>query len=298
MTMTSELDRLRGRFAVLDRLDMPDLEEEVDRRRLVPPDQDHLAPSAAPRRLVPILLGLIAIGLSVGGFVWLRSAFRAVEPPPPAQPRPAEANYVFSEVRVETMQGQAGVALWFRVSWSDGTYPGIHRCVFRVLDEDGKTVAERVEPLSTWTETIEENETGVGLPLDEPSRFPARGEAVCAPERLDTPGIADLEPLDPELAEGVQHQEIGLDVFFRAIDRRTDIWAERFEIGSMTIEQLAANVAALRLGRGRLPGSTEDQGLASWELDIRSIRLCELIPKDDAIYREIDCSTNGPASLE
>ena len=294
--MTSELDRLRGRFAVLDRLDMPDLEEEVDRRRLVPPDQDRLATSGAPRRLVPILLGLIVIGLSVGGFVWLRSAFRAVEPPSPAEP--AESNYVFSGIRVETIQGQAGVMLWFRVSWSDGTYPGIHRCVFRVLDEDGNTVAERVEPRSTWAETTGENEVGMGLPVDETSGVPVRGEAVCAPERLDTPGIADLEPLDPELAEGVQRQEIGLDVFFRAIDRRTDIWAERFEIGSMTIEQLAANVAALRLGRGRLPGSTEDQALASWELDIRSIRLCELIPKDDAIYREIECSTDGPASLE
>jgi hypothetical protein len=265
MTMKRDLTR---ELQVLDRLPVPDMLEDAERRALGPgrdpgPDLD-----PTRRWLAVVSLGVVAVGVAIGGFVWLNSAFRTA-PRPPAQP--TGPNYVFSNVRPDDLHTdrEDNILVRFEVSWSEGSHPGIHRCVFRALDAEGEVVSERVD---RWFSS--EPSRNAALDIPAPSSPAVTAEAGCDPERLDTPGVAHVVPLDPA--------ETGRDLesWLEALEPRVEGWAVRFDVGSMSVEQLAANIAALTDPSAyRRFGSVNEEGWASTELRMRAERLCRLIPE-------------------
>jgi hypothetical protein len=251
---------------VLDHLSVPELLEDAERRALGPDRGPVLGPSPARRLVVTASLAMAVVGLAIAGFVWLSSAFRAT-PAPPAEP--ADPNYVLTHVRLDPshVEPEGNILIRLEVSWSNGTYPGIHRCVFRASGTDGRVVSERVE---RWMALEETDNLAIEVP--QPSSSAVAADAWCDPERLDAPGIADLEPLDPASVAGEP------DAFDAEVERRTDEWAALFSIDSMTTEELAANMAAMGYGRvhGRFSG---DEQMWAWlELRSRWARLCSLLP--------------------
>lgn len=265
---------------VLDRVQAPDLLEDSQRRARGPNrDYEHdLGPSRRWLRAVP--LGIAALAIAIGGFVWLNSAFRATAPRPPAQP--TGPNYVFSNVKLDASHPdeEGNILIRFEVSWSGDSFPGIHRCTFQTLGSDGGIVSEWVRRMAFRPS----DNVGVDVP-------PPPGEATahvgCDPQRLDTPGIAELIPLDPAEAGSDP------DVWIETLEHRVDEWAERFDIGSMSPEQLAVNMEAL--GSLSVTGHFGDEQKWAWtEWGMRRQRLCVLLPEGHEL-RNKGCLGAGPA---
>ena len=113
-----------------------------------------------------------------------------------------------------------------------------------------------------------------------PTGAPAvSAEVRCDPERLDTPGIADVVPLDPA--------SVGrdLEAWNAELESRTDSWAQRFSIDTMSEEEVAANIAALGWTSAiRTDAAFPRAGSDEWfwafdELRARAARLCPLLPE-------------------
>jgi hypothetical protein len=255
----------------LDRLSVPDLLEDAERRALGP-DPEHVpGPNPSRRRLVAASLAVAVVGLAIAGFVWLTDAFRSS--PTPAEP--LGSNYVFSNVTLEgsTLDGEAeSFMIRFEVSWSDETPPGVHRCVFRLIDEKGAVVGVRVD----WVLWEPSPNVAVDLPAVGDAR-PVSADARCDPERLDTPGIANIE----ESIVPIVDEEGRIEDFSEELNRRIDAWSQRFSIGSMSQDELAANVTALRDAFGSVP--TDEPNADLDELIGRISRLCALVEPTVAV---------------
>jgi hypothetical protein len=102
-------------------------------------------------------------------------------------------------------------------------------------------------------------------------------EIACEPARLDTPGIADTEPYP-----SVSPQEAG-----NVIGSRLREWAERFEIGTMSDEELLANRLALQMELARSSHPPDD---------LRFAELTERIALIDETLRAT--GSDGEASAE
>jgi len=246
----------------LDRLSVPDLLEDAERRAFGP-IRDALRPHPSRRRMVTASLTVAVVGLAIAGFVWLNDAFRSS--PEPAEP--LGSNYVFSNVRAGGSSPGDPDHDWirFEVSWSDETSPGVHRCVFRFIDEEGDVVSERVD----WVLWKPADNVAVDVPVVSDDR-PVFADASCDPERLDTPGIANIE----ESLVPRQGDDGRIEDFSEELNRRIDDWSQRFSIGSMSQDELAANVAALR---DAFPGSRNYPNADFQELLGRITRLCSLV---------------------
>jgi hypothetical protein len=253
-------------LAALDRLPTSDLLDEANRRALDPGRGHDLDPAPSRRRATTGSLAVAVVGLAIATFVWLSSAFRTT-PAPPAEP--TASNYVFTNVRPGAFPpdaDEADVVIRFDVSWSGEDSPGVHRCVFRLFDVEGAVVAERID----WTPWKPADGYAVEVPRVTPAR-PESAEARCDAERLDTPGIASIEdPIVPNVDEDGRIED-----FSEELERRVDAWSQHFSVGSMSQEELAANVAALANARSRY---ADDLGLDRLsELLARISRLCDLV---------------------
>jgi hypothetical protein len=154
----------------------------------------------------------------------------------------------------------------FEVSWSDETPPGVHRCAFRLIDEEGDVVSERVD----WILWKPSDNVAVEVPAVSDDR-PVSADARCDPERLDTPGITNIgESIVPNV-----NDEGRIEDFSEELNRRIDAWSQRFSIGSMSQDVLAANVIALHDAFGSVPRDDPNADLD--ELMGRIGRLCVLV---------------------
>lgn len=257
----------------LDRLPAPDLLEEAEGRargQSRGSDLD-LVPSRRWLRAVP--LGIAALAVAIGVFVLLNAAFRTAPPTPPAGSN--GPSYVFSNVRLDSTgpDGEGNILVRFEVAWSEETYPGIHHCVASAFGAGGQVVSQRVERWIAF-----EPSDNVAFDVPPPSASATSAEVTCDPERLDTPGIADVVPLDPAMV-GRE-----LEAWNAELERRTDTWAQRFSINTMSDEELAANIVALGYASvnrtdASFPGPGSDEWLwARDELLMRAARLCHLLP--------------------
>jgi hypothetical protein len=267
---------------VLDRLSAPDLLEDAERRALGPDRGPVLSPSPYRRRAVTASLTVAVVGLAIGGFVWLSSAFRATPAPPAGSTEPG---YVFTNVRPHPggSDGDGNIQVRFEVAWSTETFPGLHRCRFQALDLEGDVVSELGRDIAFG------RTDNVWIDVPPPSDDVGSARVVCDPERLDTPGIADVTPLDPAV--------VGRDPdrLFQALDTRVDDWAAQFRIGSMSVEQLAWNIEALgsSVVTGHLAFSGDAQVWAWHEWQMRIARLCVLLPEGHEL-RDKGCLGTGP----
>jgi hypothetical protein len=269
---------------VLDRLSAPDLLEEAERRALGPDRGPVLSPSPYRRRTVTASLTVLVVGFAIAGFVWLGSAFRATPAPSAGSTEPS---YVFMNVRPHPGEsdGDGNIQVRFEVTWSTETFPGLHRCRFQVLDLEGNVVSELGRNVAFG------RTDDVWIDVPPPSDDVGSARVVCDPVRLDTPGIADVTPLDPA--------DVGRDPdrFVEALDARVDDWAARFRIGSMSAEQLAWNMEALSSSvvTGRLNFTGDAQAWAWQEWQMRIARLCMLLPEGHDL-RNNGCPGAGPPS--
>jgi hypothetical protein len=268
---------------VLDRFSSPDLFEEAQRRARVSGRDLELASSSAHRGLTSLALVVVALGIAIGGFVWLNDAFRS-SPAPPADATPG---YVFTNVRPYTGQPDEDgyIQIGFDVAWSTEVFPGLHRCRYQALGLEGHVVSERTSVIA-----FRPGE-GVRVDVPSPSDEVGSGRVVCDPERLDTPGIAEVTPLDPA--------DVGrdLDRWLDALETRVDEWAARFRIDSMSAEELAWNIEALSSSvvtgvTGRFDGDAQAWAWEEWRM--RIARLCVLLPEGHEL-RNKGCLGAGPA---
>jgi hypothetical protein len=220
--------------------------------------------------VVAVSLAVAVVGLAIAGFIWLTDAFRSS--PEPAEP--LGSNYVFSNLTLEgsTLDGEVeSFMIRFEVSWSDETSPGVHRCKFRLIDEEGDAVGERID----WVLWDPSGNVAVDVTAVRDAR-PASADARCDPQRLDTPGIAVIEEsIVPTVDDEGRIEDISEE-----LNRRIDAWSQRFSIGSMSQDELAANVTALR---GAWPGSRDYPNADFEELIGRIGRLCALVEPGVAV---------------
>jgi hypothetical protein len=267
---------------VLDRMSVPDLLEDAERRAQGPDRSPVPSPSPYRRRTVTASLTVVVVGLAIAGFVWLSSAFRAPPAPPAGSTEPG---YVFTNVRPHSGEsdGDGNIQVRFEVTWSTETFPGLHRCRFQALDLEGNVVSELGRDIAFG------RTDDVWMDVPPPSGDVGSARVVCAPERLDTPGIADVTPLDPA--------DVGRDPdrFVEALDTRVDDWAARFRIDSMSAEQLAWNMEALSSSvvTGHFIGDAQAWAWQEWQM--RIARLCMLLPEGHDL-RNRGCLGAGPPS--
>ena len=263
--MKTDLSR---RFAALDRIAVPDLAPGVSRRvtgGALP------ANAVPPRRRIALLgsLALLVLAGSIASFVWLRAFFETEPLPPQTEPR---SNYVFSNVRVDasSVDPEGNVLIRFDVAWSGDADPGIHRCFFTLYGADGQVVSELVREMALKPSGVS------GIEVPAPTGPPVSAIARCDAARLDTPDVTVVaDPLIP--AEAGRD----LDTFNAEIESRTELWAERFAVESWSVDQLLANLAALRHAESLAlrHDPDDDAWWASVELRSRYEHLCSLLPE-------------------
>ena len=176
------------------------------------------------------------------------------------------STYVFSDIEAgpSTAEPQ-DLAVSFTVAWSGGAYPGVHRCGYRALATDGSVVGELVH-LAAWRPGRWYHD----VPGDPDAAV--RGEVWCEPDRLDDPGIADVEPISIDGDLAVEDLE-------REYDERLESWAAQFSVRSMSEVRLAGNMWAVDLAWGEAEDFTVSRQLAD-----RRHYLCVRLPPGHA-YR-------------
>jgi hypothetical protein len=277
------MDRdLKRDLRVLDRVATPDLFEEAERRAVLLA-QPIATAEGSPRRLVAVVtLAVVSLGLAIGGFVWLTAGFRSR----PAPPATATTGYVFTDVRPYTghPDEDGNIQIGFDVAWSTEAFPGLRRCRYQALGLEGDVVSERASVIAF--RPVE----GVRVDVPPPSAEVGSGRVVCDPDRLDTPGIAEITPLDPA--------DVGrdLDRWLDALESRVDEWAARFRIESMSAEELAWNIEALSSSvvTGHFSGDAQAWAWTEWQM--RAERLCVLLPEGHELRNTGYCEGVGPAA--
>ena len=173
----------------------------------------------------------------------------------------AAGAYVFSDVIAGPSKAEPeDLAVTFTVDWSTDEYPGVHMCRFLAYAEDGSIVGEFAQ-YSEWNPGRWYRD----LPGDP--RDAATGEVRCEAERLDDPGIADVDPIS-------QAGDVSLDEVMKERRQRLADWAAMFDVEGMSEQTLAANLWAVwrAVPEAEGPGET-------WQLTDRMHYLCVRLPE-------------------
>jgi hypothetical protein len=224
----NDLDRQLGR---LDDLGAPDLRSRIGR----PPygDRQTDGPTRDGRVAAIILATVVAvagIGFAIAGLQPIRGA---VVRSPADQGLERPSTYVFSDIVAGPSRAEPDdLAVTFTVSWSTDAYPGVHICRFVVYRADGSILGEVVR-YSDWRPGRWYHDVP-GDPRDA-----ASGEVTCDAERLDVPGIGDVEPIP--LGDGTTSADLS-----KERERRLSEWAEAFDVDEMPVQSLAGNLWAVR----------------------------------------------------
>jgi hypothetical protein len=166
----------------------------------------------------------------------------------------AEPQYEFGQISVRPADNERIAAVFFTFTFEE--YPGVHECTWKTLNSDGKAVGER-------TLMFAELEPSTDLHGGRPSNAvemrvegePVSGDISCDPERLDTAGIAEVEPY---AAPAESPEEAA-----RIIEQRVLDWAERFDVDQMDERTKAANVRATELAANLLAEGLKSRS-AQW----------------------------------
>jgi hypothetical protein len=222
------------------------------------------------RRAVSTVFALL---IAAGGLAIAVRAFtpQEVRPATEAPNYEMEARVTDPDEQVPDAAGARGedfVWIEVEVRWDPAKWPGVHRCTWEVVDEAGNVVSTRTMFFLPHVPPGEGHESLYMKMLDLAGE-PATARAACEAQRLDTPGISDLQapPETPSWEETLA-----------ALDARLEAWAERFHIGQMSPDQLAGNMWALR--SATLPGQGNEHHLEIRELMMRLHALCVLLPPD------------------
>lgn len=210
---------------------MPDIRDLLDREaRTVEPTEDWATPTFGRirrrRRVRRVATSGLALAISFAGLLVAIRAFDGSRPSRVA----AEfgPNYRFFGVTVRPGEGPNQVLVFYGVRFDE--YPGVHRCTWRAFGSDGEVVGQRTLILGYEKQHLEPSENAVEMGATRPA---VRGEAFCEPERLDTPGIVEVDPQTPN-GDGAQ-----------AIDQRVEAWAGRYAVRDMSRDEIQANRWAL-----------------------------------------------------
>ena len=164
----------------------PDWHESVVRR------------AARRSRRRRIEAGIVASALAIAAVAVSLRAFGSDTPAVPANDPAATAepsgNYVFHDVGIkESTPHHAKISYW--VSWSSGSFPGIHRCTWTAFGEDGDVVGEFTENISETDPPPRSADATFGLSVTDTA---VSASIVCDPERLDTgtPYLHEFEILE------------------------------------------------------------------------------------------------------
>jgi hypothetical protein len=223
--------------------------------------------------------GTVIVALAVAG-AGLYLAVRAFDSGnrrlPASDP---SANYRFTHVSVTLgeagstpAQGQEGFAtIWYAFDWDE--YPGVRECIWEVFDDSGRSIGARTELFGPESPVPDLHrgrpKNAVELRI---SGVPADARIRCGAERLDTPGIGAVRPY-PENLTGSQLEE--------EFASRLEEWKDRFRIWEMGLEELDANVIALRRATSLVVDhssvSGDQRNLLAGELSARAraIQACQ-----------------------
>jgi hypothetical protein len=217
---------------------------------------------AARQRL---LASVLALAISAAGISLAARTFLGDRTTTPSSQAP---NYEMEATLVGPDDERPNAAvIRVQASWDPSRFPGVRYCSFEALDSEGVTVGEVRDLYAPHVATSRGQERFGRLV------FPVSGEAAstdasCEPERLDAPGITELTK--PPKTNSWKET-------LRQLERRTDAWAEDFQIRQMSVDELAGNMWALWLAIVTLPDS-EDDWVRTRELGDRLGRLCVLLP--------------------
>jgi hypothetical protein len=230
-----------------------------------------------------VATAFVAVAVAGLGLVLAARAFLPSERVRPAQ---AEPQYRFENLSVapgdvdpgQTPEDRETATIRFTVDFEG--YPGARLCTFQVLDDHGSVVGTQRVIFALRHPYREMNE---GRPAMEVAVTgdPATVTVQCAPRRLDTPGIAELEafpanmPSPPANTSGALEPGPAEDI----IRGRVEGWAGEYNVGAMSSDLISANLAALRRELARVSHG-DFQGYDWWvanELWARTLHLQELL---------------------
>ena len=220
------------------------------------------------------LTSTIALLVASAGVLLAVRAFFGHSADPAAEGQPnyeISARLVAPGEPIEGGQIRGEDFVWIRseARWDPAHEPGVHRCTWQVLDAEGDVAADRTMLYLPYDMTTP------GYDAFTMKMFPLTGEPVdarghCEPQRLDSPGIADLEP-PPDIDDW--------EATVQELKRRVDEWARRFQIHDMTTDQLAGNMWAIHSAASKASlGNQEPSRLV--ELIMRRGTLCVLLPPE------------------
>jgi hypothetical protein len=234
--------------------------------------------------------GGVALGVGVLGTL---VAFLAFSGSGNDRGRPAGANYEI-DARLATpndISGQPARGADFQwihaeIRWSPDRYPGVRRCTWQVVDETGTVIGDRTgvyapSPADSEGQTVHNEKV---FPIDGE---PAAAKGVCGDDRLDVPGIAEVDPIP---------RSVGWDELDRTLNDRVDAWARRYEIDEMSTNELAANLWALWLEFVRMETEIEGDPLGlrgSRELVARRGTICGLLPLGHEFRNDEFCDSGA-----
>ena len=128
--------------------------------------------------VVASALAIVAVAVSLRAFGSDTPVVPANEPAATAEPA---GNYVFHDVGIkESTPHLAKISYW--VSWSSGSFPGVHRCTWTAFGEDGEVVAEFTENLSETDPPPRSADAHRVLSVTDTA---VSASIVCDPARLD-----------------------------------------------------------------------------------------------------------------
>jgi hypothetical protein len=258
---------------------MTEIHDLLDREtHRVEPSSDWMKRTLAKvtrrRRRRAVATAGVALALAAGGLLVAVRAFSAPQRPADTPPANYEmiARLATEDDPIEGTSIRGSDFVWIHVDvrWQPERYPGVHRCTWQVLDEDGIVLSERKMLYAPYTPDTSSGAESFHLKMLDLTGEPVAATASCAGERLDVPGVADLDPF-PETKN--------YEATIEELARRLEAWAERFGIREMAPEHLAGNMWAIRKAlRETAIGSQE--WVAIRELMMRSHALCVLLPPE------------------
>jgi hypothetical protein len=227
------------------------------------------------RRVRQVVTTVLALTLATAGFLVAVRTFTGTTPSQPASN--GAPNYQMSARMLQPgepvpdaagVQGENFIWISVDVTWDPENPPGVHRCTWKMLDANGTTVSRRTQYY--LPRLLARGRESYYLKMLDLTGEPAGVSAECEPERLDRPGITDLQP-PPETSEW--------DATLAEFDARVEAWADGFGIQEMSTDQLAGNLWAVRNAIILAPEGNGDW-LQVRELSMRLHALCVLLPPE------------------